>query len=470
MIGASAQINCTMIVGSLPRQVEAPVESRLVPPPASPGRHAPLRARSLPCLLECAPRDTNAPQGGRPEVGLQALDNVTVLDLTHHIAGPYATRLMADFGANVVKVERPGGDIARGLGPFRGDPHPERSGLFFYLNCNKRSVVLDLKRPEGREALGALARQADIVVESFAPGTLDTLGVGYDFFRRIKPGLPLVSVSNFGRTGPYRDYRLTDLVLYGFAGEMYSMGLPDREPVKMAGTAALFESGAAVSVALMGALFASKRHGIGQHVDVSLAETHAGGVDRRHATAIAYQFSGRKTLRAASAGGGMPQGIYPVADGYVDFTNAGLRPDRVADMLNHAQWLDDPRFNDPVQRLDPYVIEEWNAHFLGWCLERTKREVWAEARRAKILCGPLFTMEDLFTDSHFRDRGFWTKTHHANLGEVELPGRPIIMGKGGWALRRPAPRLGEHTVEVLREAGLSATAIAGLATAAEVTR
>ncbi len=386
---------------------------------------------------------------------MQAIDNVVVLDLTHHIAGPYATKLMADFGADVIKIEKPGGDVARRLGPYAGNqPDPEKSGLFFYLNCNKRSVVLDLTGSPGREALAALARRADLVVESFAPGVLDRLGVGYDFFRAIKPGLPLVSVSNFGQDGPYRDYKATELVMYGFAGEMYSMGLTEREPVKMAGTAALFESGAATAVALMGALFASSRHGIGQHVDISIAETHFGGVDRRHATAIAYQFSGRKTIRAATAAGGMPQGIYPCADGYVDFTNAGLYPERVDEMLNHPEWNQDPRYADPIQRLDPFVIDEWNANFLGWMLERTKREVWEEARRAKLLCGPLFTIEDMFTDSHFRDRGFWSSIDHPDLGRVELPGRPLIMGRGGWELRRPAPLLGEHTEEVLREADL----------------
>lgn len=392
---------------------------------------------------------------------MQALDNLRVLDLTHHIAGPYATKLFADFGADVVKVEQPGGDIARKLGPFRGaEPHPERSGTFFYLNTNKRSVVLDLRTDAGREALGALAKRVDIVVENFAPGTLEKLGVGYDFFRAIKPELPVVSVSNFGQDGPYRDYKLSELVLYGFAGEMYSMGETDREPVKMAGTAALFESGAAVAVGMMGALFASKRHGIGQHVDVSLAETHFGGVDRRHATAIAFQFSGRKTLRLASHGGGMPQGIYPCADGYVDFTNAGLRPDRIADMLNHAEWLNDPRYNDPMQRMDPAVIEDWNANFIVWCIERTKREIWEEARRAKVMCGPMFTMEDLFTDEHFRDRGFWAKADHSELGEITIPGRPFQMQQGGWELRRAAPLLGQHTEEVLREAGLDSAVIA----------
>ena len=392
---------------------------------------------------------------------MQALDNVRVLDLTHHIAGPYATKLFADFGADVVKVERPGGDIARGLGPFQGgEPHPERSGLFFYLNTNKRSAVLDLHTDAGKQALAALAKRADIVVESFAPGTLEKLGVGYEFFRGIKPELPVVSISNFGQDGPYRDYKLSELTLYGFAGEMYSMGETDREPMKMAGTAALFESGAAIAVGVMGALFASKRHGIGQHVDISLAETHFGGVDRRHATAIAFQFSGRKTLRLASHGGGMPQGIYPCADGYVDFTNAGLRPDRVADMLNHAEWLNDPRYSDPMQRMNPAVIEDWNANFIVWCIERTKREIWDEARRAKVMCGPMFTMEDLFTDEHFRDRGFWAKADHSELGQITIPGRPFQMQHGGWELRRAAPLLGQHTDEVLREAGLDPATIA----------
>ncbi|HMO55171.1 MAG TPA: CoA transferase [Tepidiformaceae bacterium] len=401
---------------------------------------------------------------------MQALDDVRILDLTHHIAGPYATRLFAGLGADVIKVERPGGDIARTCGPFKGNsPGPERSGLFFYLNCDKRSVVLNLKSAAGREALTALAKTADIVVENFAPGTLDALGVGYDFFHSLKPELPVVSISNFGQTGPYRDYRLTELPLYGFAGEMYSMGTTEREPVKMAGTAALFESGAAASVAIFGALFAAKRFGIGQHVDVSLAETHFGGVDRRHATAIAFQFAGRRTMRAASAGAGMPQGIYPVSDGYVEFASAAVRPDRVDDMIGHPEWSQDPKYKDPVQRMDPFVIEEWNANFLGWCLERTKREVWHEARRAKVLCGPLFSMEDLFEDSHFRDRGFWTRIEHSEMGEVELPGRPFIMGQAGWQLRRPAPRLGEHTAEVLRESGLTRAQI-DAATSLEVQR
>ncbi|HZU76019.1 MAG TPA: CoA transferase, partial [Dehalococcoidia bacterium] len=247
------------------------------------------------------------------------------------------------------------------------------------------------------------------------------------------------------------------------AGEMYSMGLRERGPVKMAGTAALFESGSSVAVAAAGALFAAKRFGIGQHVDISLAETHFGGVDRRHATAIAYQYSGRKTLRDAGAGAGMPSGVYPCADGWVDFTAANLYPDRVLDMLEHAEWAMEPKFNDRAARMNPAIVEEWNGYFLGWCLARTKREIWAAARRARVLCGPLFTMEDLYTDDHFRDRGFWAKALHPLMGEVEIPGRPFIMGAGGWQLRRPAPLLGEHTREVLAQSGLAEAEVAALA-------
>ena len=399
---------------------------------------------------------------------MQALDDLVVLDLSQHVAAPYATKLMADYGADVIKVERPGvGDVARSFGPFLGgEPDPEKSGLFFFLNTNKRSVALDLKSRDGRAAVAALARKADAIVESFKPGTMERLGMGWDVLHLLNPHLSLISVSNFGQTGPYRDYRLTEVSLYGFAGEMYSMGLTHREPTKMAGTAALFESGAAIAPALLGSILGNALNGEGQHVDISLAETHAGGVDRRHATAIGYQFSGRKTLRVAGGASGMPQGIYPCADGYVDFTNAALRPDRIADMLGHADWLNDPIYQDPQARFNAEVLEAWNANFFVWCLERTKREIWAEARRAKVMCGPMFTTQDLYEDDHFRGRGFWHTADHPAMGAVEFPGRPFIMQEGGWQLRRPAPTLGQHTAEVLGETSLPATLVERLVAAA----
>jgi len=380
------------------------------------------------------------------------LDDVTILDLTHYIAGPYATKLLADYGADVIKIERPGGDPARRLGPFAGnEQHPEKSGTFFYFNTNKRSLVLDLKQARAREVFSQLLDRADVVVESFRPGALDALGIGWEFIHARRPPVPLVSISNFGQTGPYRDYRGSELVLYGFAGEMYTMGVGDREPVKMYGTAALVESGAAAATAIFAAFLVAREQGVGQHVDFSIADSHFGGNDRRHATAIGYEFSGRKSVRTAGPTIALASGVYPCADGYVEFTAASVRMDRLSEMLGNPEWLADPKWREPATAFNPQSVEEFSAYLYGWLASRTKREVWAEARRAKVLCGPLFTIADLFQDPHFRGRGFWEDVAHSEMGAFEMPGRPFIMNDSPWELRRLAPLRGEHTVEVLRE-------------------
>lgn len=397
-----------------------------------------------------------------------ALEGLTVLDLSEYIAGPYATKLLADYGANVIKLERPGGDPSRKLGPFKGGtPHPERSGTFFFFNTNKRSIVVDLKQQEGKEVFLRLAERADVVVESLRPGVLDRLGVGWETIHARRPSAALVSISNFGQTGPYREFRASELVLFGYAGEMYSMGLEDREPVKMYGTAALVESGSAAATAVLGAALAGRWQGAGQHVDLALAETHIAGVDRRHATVIGYQFSGRKTPRRAGAQRALASGVYPCADGYVEISG-GIWMDRIIAMLGNPEWLRDPKWLDPVAQTDPALMEEFDAHFYEWMLARTRRQVWEEARRARAVCGPLLTVEDVFADEHFRARGLWAEVSHPELGRFTIPGRPFIMGETPWELRRPAPLLGEHTAQVLAEAGYSRGEAAALARAGAV--
>ena len=192
------------------------------------------------------------------------LDGVTVLDLTENIAGPYCTKLFADFGADVIKVEPLSGDPSRSVGPYyEGLPGLERSGTFFYFNTNKRSLVLDLEHADAGVVVERLIQRADIVVESQPPGRLDELGLGWEWISSLRDDLPLVSISPFGHDSPYRDYKVSDLVLYGFAGEMYSIGVQDREPVKMFGTASLVECGAASATAALAALTAAELQGIG---------------------------------------------------------------------------------------------------------------------------------------------------------------------------------------------------------------
>lgn len=382
------------------------------------------------------------------------LNDVTVLDLTQYITGPYATKLLADYGADVIKIEQPGGDPARRLGPFKGGmSHPEKSGTFFYFNTNKRSLVLDLKQPAARKVVERLLGKVDVVVESFMPGIADRLGVGWQAISAARNDLPLVSITNFGQDSPYKDYKGSDVILYGFAGEMYSMGILGREPVKMYGTGALVEAGAAASTAIMAAMMVGRLQGVGQHVDFSIADAHFGGVDRRHATVIAHQYSGRKTTRPPGGTQGLANGVYPCADGFIEFSVAGLRLDRMADMLGHPDWLEDPKWLQPGASANPDLVEEFNSHFLVWLVQRTKREVFAEARRAKVLCGPLYDVKEMFEDEHFRGRGFWHDVEHDELGAFEMPGRPFIMNESPWELRRPAPLLGEHTREILAEVG-----------------
>jgi len=380
------------------------------------------------------------------------LTGLTVLDLSEYICGPYATKLLADFGADVIKIERPGGDPARKLGPFPGgEQHAEKSGTFFYFNTNKRSIELDLGSPEGRETFLALVDRADAVVESFPPGTLDALGLGWNVLHARRPELPLVSISNYGQDSPYRDYLGNELTLFALAGEMYTMGIAEREPVTMFGTASLVESGAAAATATFAAIFASKQQGIGNHVDYAIADSHFLGADRRHVGTIAFEFSGRRSRRASRYNRPALAGVYPCADGWVEFSAASNRMDRFAEMLGNPEWLKDPKWTQRAALLNPDNVAELESYFFVWLSEHTKREIWEAAREARVLCGPLFDVAEIFEDSHFRGRGFWSTVDHAALGTITIPGRPLIMPDTPWELRRPAPLLNEHGPQILAE-------------------
>ena len=208
-----------------------------------------------------------------------ALEGVSVLDLTHRIAGSYCTKLLADFGADVVKIERPGGDPGRLTGPFlNDDADPEKSLPFSYLNTNKLSVTLNFKHPEGIEILRSLVRECDILVENFAPRVMSSLGLDYNSLRQENPRLIMVSISNFGQTGPYRDFKAADIVEYALGGLMYIFGAYDREPLKHAFNQAQFKAGTDAASAALMALYHQRMTGEGQHVDVSIQEAVASGL------------------------------------------------------------------------------------------------------------------------------------------------------------------------------------------------
>ncbi len=385
---------------------------------------------------------------------MDALQGVTVLDFTSHIAGPYCTKLLADLGARVIKVERPGGDPARTLPPFLGDePGPDRSALFQYLNTNKESIVIDLKQPASRDLVRALVGLADLVVTASPPRTEEALGIDYPTLSSYRD-IPVVAITNFGHDGPYRDYALDDLVVYAMGAEMYSHGLASREPLKLGGTAATLQCGAMAAVAAMGALTAYELHGTGQLVDVPCFTVQVSNIDRRSSSILAYRFSGRVQDRPASHISGLAGGIYPVADGYVEVAALpGTYWRRFVDMIGD-ETLKDPSWDSPLAALQPGARETVDGIVYPWMLERTRAEVWQAAREHHVMAGPLYTGLDLWNDRAFHDRGLWTTIPHPELGELPMLGRPYIFEKTPWRIRSAAPRLGEHTRTILEAAGL----------------
>ena len=387
----------------------------------------------------------------------QALSDVRILDFTHYIAGPYCTKLLADYGADVLKVERPdGGDGTRRLGPFPNDePHPEKGGQFLHLNTNKRGLTLNLKTEAARNIVRELVKDVDIVVESFRPGTMEGFGLDYESLKSINPDMVMTSISNFGQTGPYRDYRGSEIIFYGMGGEMYSAGLEDREPIKMGGNVVQHQAGAAASVATMGALFTARLQDVGQHVDVPIMETQVGSIDRRMTMLVAYQYCGEVSQRVPLGSLGYPIGVYLCEDGYVELVGGLIYFPRVIKMLGEPEAFKDPKWYTPTAQTDPDLKAEFEEYFIPWCLERTKYEVWYAAQESRVLSGPINTMEDLANDPNFNERNVFAEIEHSEAGRLKYPGRPFIMNESPWSIRRPAPLLGQHNEEVLTGIGYS---------------
>ena len=384
-----------------------------------------------------------------------ALSHIKVLDFTTHVAGPYCTKLLADYGADVIKVERPGiGDSARRMGPFPGDiPHSEKSGLFLHLNTNKRSITLDLKSNAGKRIAMDLAADADLIVENFRPGVIARLGLGLEALQAANPKLVMTSISNFGQSGPYRDYKSSDLLVYSMGGEMNSTGLEDREPVKLGANIVLYQAGSVAAVGSTGALFLSQDDGPGQLVDVSIMETQVGSIDRRMSALIAYQYTGENSVRVPFGASGYPIGVYPCDDGYLEVTGGLIYFPRVVRMLGDPPELLHPRWYGPESQTDPELKDEFEAHFLSWTLQRSKREAWRIAQESGVLSGPLNTMEDLSNDEHFNTRRAFSQINHPIAGRLKYPGRPFVMSESPWDVRRPAPLLGQHNQEILEQLG-----------------
>jgi crotonobetainyl-CoA:carnitine CoA-transferase CaiB-like acyl-CoA transferase len=372
----------------------------------------------------------------------QALSGGRVLDLTHCIAGPYCTKILADYGADVVKVERPGvGDPARSMGPFPGDnPDIESSGLFLYLNTNKKSITLNLKSAAGVEILKELVKGVDIVVENFSPRVMPGLGLDYQTLKEINPGLVMVSISNFGQTGPYRDCKATDLTVWGLSGILYELGDPDREPLKMGSNVSEYVAGLYGALVALSALYYRDETGTGQHVDVSVLEAFH---TMQPSMTLVFSMAGFIRQRA---GIHFPWGILPCDDGYIGFfLPTQTHWESLCVLLEMPELIDRPEYETPMMREERR--DEITAIIVSWLKGKRMEDVFHAAQELRLPLTMVPNTEQLFDMPQHKARGYFVDIDHPVGGKLTYPGAPFRLEETAWQAGR-APLLGEHNEEI----------------------
>ncbi len=367
-----------------------------------------------------------------------ALSDLKVVDLTTGVAGPFCSKMFADFGADVIKVEPPAGDETRSLGPFPGNrPDPESSGMFIYLNRNKRGVTLDIESERGRARAAGLFDGADVLLESFPAGYMDSLGFQYETLEARNSGLVHVSITPFGRTGPWRDYASTELVQHAASGQSYASGSPDREPLKQPGFESAYQAGVCAFLGAMTALANRDVTGRGQYVEVSELEASASMFTPQILVAM---HSGKVQERRS-----LP--MLPCKDGYVSLN---VRHDATWEYM----WL---FFDDPETAYDPRYATNADRERLGHEIEAkllphlaryTMEELFHELAPLRILIGMTLDVPHLVNDPHLEERGFFTHARLPNGDEFQLPGAPFRMSRTPAVSDRPAPAKGQHNAEV----------------------
>lgn len=382
---------------------------------------------------------------------MQPLADIKVLDLTWHISGPYCTKLLADFGADVLKVEQPGsGDPARDYGPFpNDDPHPERSGTFLHLNTNKRAITVDIKNEAGKLIIKELAQWADVVVENFSPGVLARHDLNYSVLRKLNPKLVMCSITSFGQTGPYRDWKVTEFILAAMSGLTITTGIEEREPIKSADHLQEYQGGSMGAMAIMAAVMRQRRDGVGEYIDVSIHEVASDSADRRATLLTGYAYSGLSAGREPTLTGALPLGVYPCADGYVWLVvSPAARWPRFLEMLGRADLIGDPTISKVGFWSQPEAGELVDSLLYPWLLERTRKQVFEEAQSARIASSGINLTTEVLENEHLRSRGYFVEANHPVAGTLPYTGPNFRTENSAWQLKTTAPLIGQHNEDL----------------------
>ncbi|MBM4406005.1 MAG: CoA transferase [Chloroflexi bacterium] len=381
-----------------------------------------------------------------------ALSGLKIIEFGSFISAPFCAKLMADLGAEVIKTEEPKvGDDSRRFGPFPGDiPHLEKSGLFLYMNANKRGITVNPRTATGLDIIKALIADADVLIENQQPGVMRELGLDYERLERINPRLVMTSISTFGQTGPYKDYKGYDMTAWHGSGVGPRFaGREKEEPLRGAWYHADHWGAISAATATMLALAARDLTGEGQLVDLSQVEclaTHILG----YQLVTLYHLTGETSSRAGDIlRGGAPAGLFKTKDGFMcllvmeDQQWVGIKR-----AMGNPQWTEDPVFNVPSwQRAE--VADMMYELMDPWWKSHTNDELFQMLQAERVPAGPLYTPKDLLHHPHLEARGFFQEVAHPKAGTVRMPGAPYRFSETPWRIQRPAPMLGAHNKEIL---------------------
>ncbi len=395
------------------------------------------------------------------------LNGIRVLDFGRYIAGPYCAALLADLGAEVIRIEKRDGSEDRTLMPVlhRDDGTPGEGALFLQMNRNKKGLTLDPAHPKGREIVKRLIKTADVVVVNLPPQTLRSLGLDWPSVHAINQRTILTTASAFGSGGPYEERLGFDGVAQAMSGAVYMSGTPE-QPVRAAASWVDFGTASLAAFGTMSALFARQTTGRGQHVEGALLRTAVAFMSQTLVEQAVLRKDRVATLNRGQTAG--PSDIFRCADGWITILiNGDPLFKRWARLVGEEHWIGDPRFATDEARGDNGEI--LSARAAKWCAARTVVTALAELERAKVPAGPILSPQQLLDDPHAKAAGYFASVAFPGLANpARIAATPVVLSEMPGTVRSPPPELGQHTDEILLELGLSKAEIDDLRTSGAI--